>query len=80
MTKTEITNSGIYVFGLLIIIFLFTLTLAIPGYIAYDQQKSNLRSEVINDLCNQNNGKYDFCVLDKTTYHYIEKVNENGRK
>lgn len=21
-----------------------------------------------------------FCVLDKTTYHYIEKVNENGRK
>jgi hypothetical protein len=80
MTKTEITNSGIYGFGLLIIIFLFTLTLAIPGCIAYDQQKSNLRSEVINDLCNQNNGKYDFYVLDKTTYHYIEKVNENGRK
>lgn len=77
MTKTEITNSGVYGFGLLIIIILCTLTLAIPGCIAYDQQKSNLRSEVINDLCNQNNGKYDFCVLDKTTYHYIEKVNKN---
>lgn len=63
MTKTEITNSGIYGFGLLIIIFLFTLTLAIPGCIAYDQQKSNLRSEVINDLCNQNNGKYDFLCI-----------------
>lgn len=65
------------VIGIMIFIVFIVGILCLPGLITSDNVKRSYREEFINELCNNNDGKYDFCVLDKTTYHYIEKVNEN---
>ena len=35
------------------------------------------RAELINELCNNGNGNYDFCVLKKAEYTFVER-NKNS--
>lgn len=59
--------------GYTVIIICFLSLLCIPGYVVSNNKKKEYRAEVINELCNKNQGKYDFCELNLTTYYYIEK-------
>lgn len=52
--------------------------LCIPGMLTYKMFENSHRKNIINELCNKANGKYDFCKLDNTTYHYIENVEEGN--
>lgn len=55
--------------------------LCIPGAIVYQYNKVSLRAEIINELCNAGNGKYEFCELKETTFYYEEAAKkEKGTK
>lgn len=55
------------------VLFLFVFgVLCTPGLIIYHHNKKDLREEIINELCNSGNGKYDFCELVDTTFYYKE--------
>ena len=64
--------------GYFVMVLCFLSLLCIPGCVVSNNKKKAYREEVINELCNKNNGKYDFCKLKLTTYYYIEK--ENNKK
>lgn len=64
--------------GYFVMVLFFLSLLCIPGCVVSNNKKKEYRAEVINELCNKNQGKYDFCKLKLTTYYYIEK--ENNKK
>lgn len=64
--------------GILVTCIGFLIALSLPGMFIADIRTNAIRAEVINDLCNQNQGKYDFCVLDSTTYTYTEKKKDGN--
>lgn len=64
--------------GYFVMVIFFLSFLCIPGCVVSNHEKKSYREEIINELCNKNNGKYDFCKLKLTTYYYIEK--ENNKK
>lgn len=35
--------------------------------------KDNYRADLINELCNDGQGNYDFCILKKAEYTFVEK-------
>lgn len=67
--------------GIFVLVLLFIGFLCIPGAIVYKMNKTSLRAEVINELCNAGNGKYAFCELKETTFYYEEAgKKEKGTK
>ena len=64
--------------GYFMMVLFFLSLLCIPGCVVSNNKKKEYRAEVINELCNKNQGKYNFCELNLTTYYYIEK--ENNKK
>jgi len=38
----------------------------------YENILKNIRSQIVNDICNKGKGSYDFCVLEKVEYTYSE--------
>ena len=72
------STSFFEIVGYTIMVIFFLSLLCIPGCVVSNNKKKAYREEVINELCNKNNGKYDFCKLKSTTYYYIEK--ENNKK
>ena len=59
--------------GYFVMVLFFLSLLCIPGCVVSNNKKKEYRAEVINELCNKNQGKYNFCELNLTTYYYIEK-------
>jgi len=44
----------------------------------YEKVLRNIRSQIVNDICNKGEGNYDFCILEKAEYTYSEgKYNNN---
>ena len=39
----------------------------------YKEKLSNYRSVLVNELCNEGQGNYDFCILKKAEYTFVEK-------
>lgn len=67
--------------GIFCIILVIVGMLCIPGAIVYQYNKVSLRAEIINELCNAGNGRYEFCELKETTFHYEEAAKkEKGTK
>lgn len=46
----------------------------VTGFILYDEKQKSNREEVINRLCNEGQGKYDFCQIKSITYVCKEKT------
>lgn len=73
------SNGWLEGIGVAVLFLLILGILCVPGIIIYQHDKKDLREEIINELCNNGNGKYDFCELVDTTFYYKE-VKKNSEE
>lgn len=65
--------------GVIVLFVIFMLLLTMPGCSMSEYRKELHRKEIINDLCNKNKGKYDFCKLESVRHTYIEKIKKESK-
>lgn len=59
--------------GIVVIVLFFIFLLCIPGYLVFKLSQDSYQEELINEICNKYDGKYDFCILNNVEKTYTIK-------
>lgn len=59
--------------GIVVIVIFFITILSLPGYFIFKLSQDSYKKELINEICNKYDGKYDFCVLNNIEKTYTIK-------